>query len=608
MAIRTEDIKKVTKKRRPPADAGGSKTISNYTYVEDDGGEHFYPIQTYSPIMCETVELFYTFTPAEGIKQLFWQRDDKEAVETVSKLKYILNKEGYKWSFKSKYFGTFKREDYLEYLRQEAETFDRYSATQETKRDKLTRYTYQEIKPEKNGSFRKLLNALALKRDTIDPLRSQYRMAAGLLSAFLPREFDGEKPLFTVVADVKSSGKSYVVRACTKLVQGILPIELRAEAQHDKEAVGSNQQMANKYALFDNITVMKANERALLTHYITDKDIKKWIMHKSHGRYANNKTYFSTLNRWFTLDDDAQERVLVIWMTPRNRTNQEERKNAVQIIGELGKKETNYIRKDILAHLEEINYSKIVGHQAHQKFEEWARIMAQMLRQFYTENEVGVFDFSPSNEEIEFDTDVLYIGDLIGQLFIQRRLKKDRYEPVPEHIKISCQRMWERYRDAYPEDYYAKGHQKRLTEKRRAISGKIAKTRNCHLDYVRIKEESTGRQVRHFVITRGKKFKYVYDRDDMHRVLEEIGLKSQKERNVVMKVLNTIVLNRGNLEEKVTKLLKKLKLYTFENAMYMTEAFEEQPVGNEISPSIETSDTSNSIWYEELRELTEMTD
>jgi hypothetical protein len=548
------------------------KVIRNFNYsYSEKSGEITKPLTGYSTEMAETIRLFYTFMTQEGERILFWKKDDKTPIKDVEDLRYAIVDEGYQWRFRQQDISTSSRADYLKYLKRKAEIYTRFSALPEIERDPKTRYTCEIPKGmQGNGSFLRLLQHFTVKRDDRD-LKNEYRLAAGFLSPFLGKQFDGKQPLFAIIADDPSSGKSSVVMDAVPIIQnGERELSFSVNDQDNKKALSSVIQFANRYALFDNLTSYKQSEKDVITHCITDRDIASWIMYTSHGRVPNNKTYFATFNRWFNFGEDIMERSLVIRMEQKKKVTEEQRRNLNRLIDSLT---TEEIMEDIWFNLKRVDWNTEVPHIRHQKNDRWSRAMAKVLHQLYPK--VKEFDFALSDEDIELDMRIVKIGELIDTMY-------RRYVSKPGgQVAIPNRKIYEEWENLYPTDYFA-GHQKMLTSKIKSISdkfrsyyvdeGRLIPSRELQPSILNTSQQFT--QQRCFII-RQKTVKTIeYDDDDIIKLLTKWGVQKAKAQRVV-DVMKETKVTPENRVEMSKKILRRLELLSEENLESFIELFGE---------------------------------
>jgi hypothetical protein len=95
-------------------------------------------------------------------------------------------------------------------------------------------------------------------------------------------------------------------------------------------------------------------------------------MGTSHGRILNNKTYFATFNKWFTLGDDLLERAMMIRMDAKRNVADEQRNKVETTIAHT---RTQDLLADIWFNLGQVNWTREVEHIRHQKFDVWSKVM-----------------------------------------------------------------------------------------------------------------------------------------------------------------------------------------------------------------------------------------
>ena len=522
------------------------KGIRNFIYVETDEGYSFLTQQGYSQEMIESVQFFYTFETYERIKILFQKRNDKH-IKNTPELRLAIIDEGWKWNFLQKHIVSFSKEEYMALVKDRAETYNRMSTLPEIQSDNLTRYTHKPIEPKYNGSFRRLLGLLTVRRGE-EQLKNEYRLAAGFLSGFLGREYDGKRPMFVIQAESSSEGKSTAVQAGVRLIQGEIPIELGVDKADNKETIASVRQFANKYCVFDNVEYLTYPQMSLIRHYITDPTIPSWVMFTSRGRISNNKTYFMTVNGWVLTSTDLSETAIIIWMEKGENVSNEMRRNIDETLKSMS--HDNLI-EDILFHLEKVDWKTDVKHISHPKQTAWSRDMSKILHQFYPE--VKAFDFHLSDEDREGDIYVQWINELIEMI----------YEKVPKDAEgkvcVSNKGVYEEWNKHHPEDHLFKS-QKVLTLKISSIKNYIKGYTVISTKRVAttIPDDITGtmfsskslKQQRCWLISPKVQLRVVYTDNDLKKVLMAEGV-SEARADIFVKVLKSFVLTQDNWVERV---------------------------------------------------------
>lgn len=377
------------------------KFIRNYVMDIGGNGRTFYEyIKTITDDMKKPIRDFYCFENSEGKRILYSEINNRE-IPKPDVLYVALLKSGYVMDFMASGVSEGK---WLEYIREDAKTYDRFSELYEIDPDQQTRYLSPHIEGEKSGVFRDFMRTF-----TVESPKDEYRLAAGFLSAFINREFDGDKPLFSLIANNPSSGKTYAVRWGARIIQGTYPIDLDG-VREDEEAIGSHLMMANKFALYDNIEFPTGKQFTTMEKALTNKNIKSWIMHVTHGYVPNNKTYFATFNNDQALRRDLLERALIVRMQD-GRDVPYKRKIKASNGLELCYENRKYILQDIYAHFDQVNWDQEVPYISHPKFTKWSKEMAKILHVFYPK--IEKFDFSLSEMDREIDIDQAVLKEML---------------------------------------------------------------------------------------------------------------------------------------------------------------------------------------------------
>jgi 5S rRNA maturation endonuclease (ribonuclease M5) len=378
--------------------------IRNY-FVETapNGKTHYEYQKSITHEMRKPIKELYCFENSEGKRLLYSEQKNRE-IDSPEQLWVALFDCGYVLDFS---LGGLSERKYLEYVREHSKTYNRISNLYEVEGDKQTRYLQAEIGPEKSNVFRQFMSVF-----TVESEKDEYRLAAGLLSAFLNREFDGDKPLFALIANNPSSGKTSAARWGVRVIQGQYPVDFDG-VKEDEEALGSHLMIANKFALYDNIEFPTSKQFTTMERVLTNKHIKSWIMHVSHGYVPNNKTYFATFNNDQALRRDLLERALIIRMKD-GRDVPYGKKIRVSSGLETCFEGRDHILADIYAHLKEVEWEKEFPYRSHPKFTKWSREMAKILHVFYPE--VTEFDFSLTEEDRDIDMDLSVLKEMLSDM------------------------------------------------------------------------------------------------------------------------------------------------------------------------------------------------
>lgn len=408
-----------------------STRIRNYSFSEDEeGNRRTTPLVSFTEEMKLPLSELYAVEDQQGVRTMYLRRNDYLIADS-NQLCEALRQLGYDLDFRSK--GKTKGE-YLEHLKQACASYDRVSLLPEIHQDEKTKYTNEAITPEHNGYLRRLLSTF-----TVKDLKDEYRLLAGFISGFFGRDFDGERPLFSVIADHCTSGKTTVVRVGCSVMQGVNPIELVGDPNKDKEAIGSIQSLANKFALYDNLEKLKQEERTHITKTVTDKYISSHFMYISHSRVRNNKTFFATFNSTTMLNRDLIERALVIRMQDGRDIDQKKKGQIREILRTFEKNRVKVVA-DLLWYLQRVSWDEplTVDFVPHQKCSQWSEVMTRILHVIYPE--VSEFDFGLSEQDKEFDDDLGLFNEMLDEIISQA----DKDE-----VFVRNTRMREVYRDTY---------------------------------------------------------------------------------------------------------------------------------------------------------------
>jgi hypothetical protein len=380
---------------------GYEKGRREFVISNTDADGH--PIHHCTPYMLKPVEHLLCFSTAGGQQKLLIERQNPESIiSSFTLLPAVMAEHGITFAFTGK--GTaLTKSEYFEFLKKEAEQVDRFSIVPEAVVDAKTYYFAQDVKPRKTGAFRELMGLI-----TTSTVKDSYRLAAGLLSAFLGRSFDGEKPAFGVVADSNTSGKTTAVVKAVKAIVGLEPIKFEGDPSKDEMAMGSIQAFSNPYAIIDNITSPKPSTLTSIARLITDRSHAAWLFGVSHTAVPNNKTIFLTFNKDESINDDVLARIVSVTM--EGDITNEERIRITEAMGALLAR-----REDVLA---DILYcfqnaqptDKPVT--AQKKYPRWAKAILPYVNYFYPE--VDCFEFDLNDEERTLSADYDYWTEFCG--------------------------------------------------------------------------------------------------------------------------------------------------------------------------------------------------
>ncbi|MBN1519505.1 MAG: primase C-terminal domain-containing protein [Spirochaetales bacterium] len=403
-------------KRYKPEDA--KKIIRNYRKIKrqipDKDGNTRTQVSIeheleYTKEMAEPSSLFYSFIDASGRKYMFLREGADYFITDPKDLHFILAKNGFVLDFT--YGKEITEAKYLVFLREHCEAYRRITCLPEPTMQRDTLYRGSQIEPKKNGLFMKLVNTA-----TLESVKDQYRYASMLLSSFMNSTFDGEKPLFAIIAPSVNSGKSYSTRKGCRCITGRDPLEFRANDSDEKQMSGLVA-FENPFVLIDNIQNATNDQLLNITLRVTDITIPSHIMYVSHSRVVNNKTYACTFNTGESINTDVLNRTVTIMMTDGRDVSLERKAEISEAFIELEAKWKDIVA-DVLACLAEVDFSRDVPVKKHAKFSRWSVAMAKMLRPFYPE--IEEFDFSLSAEDEEYADDRMmfeeFLDDVLGDM------------------------------------------------------------------------------------------------------------------------------------------------------------------------------------------------
>lgn len=304
-----------------------------------------------------------------------------------------------------------------------AKTVNRFSILPELVSDDKTEYltdaNFRPYKPKNTGAFKELLSLYTLETEEY-----RHRLAAGVLSGFMPRAFDGKRPMTIVLANTKSSGKTTMVRSLIDIVQGESGIELVGD-DSDESQHGGIGNMAKRYAIYDNLQYMTEKEFLKITRGVTDSIVKSWTFGRSHARVPNNKAYFATFNSDESVNNDILNRVISVRMLDASLVDDNKRK---YIDAQLAyhKKNRQAVIEDILYYIDKakglINWDSphlvceelgldVVGYR---KSQEWSSAMSVILHQIWPD--VTHFDFGINDEDRKLDHATSALEEVIEDL------------------------------------------------------------------------------------------------------------------------------------------------------------------------------------------------
>lgn len=384
--------------------------IKNYTEhkVKNEEGKwevHRKPIYDEAEDLFEPLKHFYSFHEFDGKRHVLGKSDPRLIISTAEQMIARLRALGYSVDF-SMHKGAITKAEYRSMVLERAQIIERFSDMTEMQKDPKTHYPSSVPKPESNGTFKFALSLL-----TVVSEKDRYRMAAALLSGFMPRAFDGEKPLFSVLAEAKSSGKTSAVRRMVRICSNEYPIELDGNGEHDNSAQGGIPNMMRKYALYDNLQYLKKEQMKEITTNVTQSYVRAWAFGASRSRVPNNKTYFATFNTTESIDSDVLNRIVSIRMKDGRDMSPEEKASIITYLNKMYE-ERHKVQSDIMYIISTCgvdfnNPEKQITElgltvSLHPKAAHWSRCMAIMLHSVYPE--IKAFDFGIDEQDMGLDS------------------------------------------------------------------------------------------------------------------------------------------------------------------------------------------------------------
>jgi len=360
---------------------------------------------------------FYRYRDFQGNKILFSEKND--IIQSVASFVSGVLDNNISFDFKG---NIIKTAFIFEHMKKHGKTYNRFSNTKEKILDQNTRYFYDKsIKPENNGALLEALNEI-----TFESAQDRYKFCAAIFSAFLGVDSDGSIPLFSIVADNASSGKTTIANMLSQIVQGTSTIELDRN-ETDKQKIGSIFDIANRFILYDNLENMPKKEQTDLSKRTTSKSIPSHFMFSSHGDSVNNKVHIATFNKKPLFDSDLLERAVIIRLIGSPKHNEAERTNIEWKIKKMKNK-----RKEILANilyfLDKAEWStknfesiKNSSHILQAKQKAWSQKIIAILENIW---EGEIFNFGYTDEiSYAFNQDFKDITDLFEQIFSHKEYK-----------------------------------------------------------------------------------------------------------------------------------------------------------------------------------------
>jgi len=428
-------VSKYADNQKDPDSLNGKKIIRNYTterkVVKTKNGKRKTKVMKialdYTTEMEEPKKLFAAFIDGSGKRYLF-KKNGNYFLNDTAQMDFILKSNGYLLDFNCPNASVTEKKLMVFYT-EKCDGYERLSMVPEIERKQDTLYRCEDIKPKQNGSFMNLVKAFTLKSE-----RDRYRFVSGLISPFLNSDFDGEKPLFAVMADYKSSGKTDIVRKSHLIIHGVSPLEYRGVESDQKQLCGI-QAFLNPNVLYDNIQDISKADMLNITTTVTDKYLPSHVMFQSHSRVRNNKTFWCTFNSEESVNDDVLNRILPIWMRDGREVSLED-KTRISSLLDFAYKNRNKIVADLLYHLNQVDWSKDIPSKKHPKFGKWCKEIAKPLAYFFPT--VKEFDFSITEEDKSMSTDHCMMTEFLEEILDDR-----------DEAFISTKNCVDRWKDMY---------------------------------------------------------------------------------------------------------------------------------------------------------------
>lgn len=379
------------------------------------------------------LKYLYVYENQQGQKLMF--TDNGYPISSPAKLRVGLQEYGFLIDFSDK--KGISKGEYIEYLKNKARIYDRFSCMSEINPDNKTQYSHQKIEPKHTGKLREFLDTC-----TFETLKDQYRYCAGLLTPFLGRIIDGLSPLFSSMAITTSSGKTTVCRIGMQIVQGLPAIELIADRTTDSNAIGSKECLSKRFCFYDNLENLTPKEMKTITKYLTDLYVCAHFMFWSHSRARNNKVYFCSFNNTLGLTKDLLERMLIIRMQDGRDVNADQKRD-IDLAFQKFVSNRREVMRDIYYYLSRVDWKVPIQKNKyipHPKYTLWSQKITKILEVVYPE--VEVFDYSLSEEDKQMDDDLymfnLLLDDIMrkvtGKIFISNKEIRELYK---DHFGLS---------------------------------------------------------------------------------------------------------------------------------------------------------------------------
>jgi len=409
-------------------DTDASITIRNYYRADNEDGTEgkgkipYTNLKQQNPDAFIPLKFMSALQDSSGKRFLFSNKNPDLFVNKFSQLPALVAEHSIGFDFIQ---ATIGKAEYLEYLNTDAKTYTRFSCVPETKQNADTFFLPFEIEPHKNGYFRKLLDTLQFADD-----KYRYRFATLFLSAFLPSNFDGKKPLFSLLSSIHGSGKTTTATAAVKIITGKEPIRFEGKDE-DAQQINGVSAFANKFVLYDNIQSARAEQLRKIAEQATSDTIASWLFGASHSRVRNNKSFIMTMNTTESVSPDVKDRMLTVRLKQWGDTQADKTErykviealnyaveNREHILADImavlfGEKEQND-DDDIERIIDEIDKEKNTKLIPHSRFLEWSKTVFPYLCKLFPE--VECFDLSLQEEDENLNTEYTAWQDVFEQL------------------------------------------------------------------------------------------------------------------------------------------------------------------------------------------------
>ncbi len=557
MSVFKKENWRIVESKNPPASARGEEIdpsekddniIRNWhTYKNKKGHISFAGYRNISSKMRKVLPLFFSFILENGAKILY-AADKKEIVDGKHDFENVLLRNGHRLYFTHKYDGI-SVETYIVWVTNYCKKYNRATLLKEiTSADRLTLFTGTEIiiKRDIDNLFRNCMSFFTFKRD--GDLKNEYRFMAALLSGLLGRRFDGAKPLFAIIAESQSSGKSTVALSGVKMMQGFDPIIFTLNPSKDAAQLSSLFTYSNRYILIDNIRSLKTNEINTMVEYVTMPTIQTWMMRTYRGRVKNNKTILATFNRSEAiLYPDISARILTISMDDSNKLSTEDR-NKIDSNIRLMLSNREPIMSDLYDRLNNINLWQQTNYYiAHEKFSLWAMVMSNILKEFYPE--VSTFDFGKTQEDRDMEPEMVAVKEFLDHLFIARQEATEllaRKKIIDGTITISTYEVLEEWNTYYYTNAY-------LRKSSVSAMGRIISRNKSKIKEYIIKDDVFRFDKQVYKPVKGEP---VYEKKQQRGYV--IEKKKVLQYHIDIKMLKTVLMNKGITSKKISGYMKLL--------------------------------------------------